>query len=53
MNDTIDTLDPELLKQIEESEHDAIHTEALTFLEGIILFVITFILFPLLGYLSY
>ncbi len=52
MNDT-DTLDPELLKQIEESECDAGRTETITLSEAIILFVITFVIFPLLGYLSY
>ncbi|MBQ4133150.1 MAG: hypothetical protein IJD04_05385 [Desulfovibrionaceae bacterium] len=52
MNDA-ETLNPELLKQIEESELDSGQTEVMGIFEAIVLITITFIIFPLLGYLTY
>lgn len=46
-------LDPVLLQQIEESEQDAPKTETISPLEVIFLVGVTFIVFPLIGYLTY
>ncbi len=46
-------LDPVLLQQIEESEEDAPQTEVISKAEIILLLGITFIVFPLIGYLTY